>query len=333
MSVLVTGGAGYIGSALISKLLDDGYHVISVDNLSRGDYEHLRGLEENGRLELVVGDICDANRLGKIINRIEHLDAIFHLAAIPGLKLCRKHPAKAITTNIYGTYNILKVAEKYNVDKLVFASSAAVYGDPLEVPVKETHPRRPKNLYGVTKLAAEHLIAAYHWERDLPTVILRLGNVYGVGLFTYWDSVVPKFVRQALNGEPMTIFGTGEQTRDFIHVWDVVEAFKMVLEADWAAGEVFNVGTGQPISIKTVAETVAKIVEDATGVEPRVEHLPPMEGDIRTPGFCLSVEKIRERLGFRPTWNFEAGVRQLVEYFFRFEGARAQENISYVGEH
>ncbi|RLF10811.1 MAG: epimerase [Thermoprotei archaeon] len=315
MSVLVTGGAGYIGSALVSELLDNGYEVISIDDLSRGDYRHLEDRANDSRLKPIVGDICDIVKLEKIVKEAKHVDAIFHLAAVPGLKLCQANPLKAIMTNICGTYNVLEVAKKFKIDKVIFTSSAAVYGDPLKVPLEETHPKRPKNLYGITKLAAELLLINYYQEHNLPIVILRLGNVYGLGLFTYWESVIPKFVRQALSGEALTIFGTGEQTRDFIHVQDVVKALKLALDAEDVAGEIFNVGTGEPVSVNTVAEMVSKIAEEELNIRPEITYLKPRKGDILTPGFCLCVDKIKKRLKFKPTWHLEAGIRQLVKHF------------------
>ncbi len=317
MSVLITGGAGYIGSALVKQLLEDGYHVVVVDNLYRGNYEPLRDYEQSGRLDLLVMDICDIKALDKAVEDAGGVEAIFHLAAVPGMRLCARDPDKAVMTNVYGSYNVLEVARNHDVDKVVLTSSAAVYGDPVELPVRESHPTNPKNLYGITKLAAEHLFASYHELYGLPTVVLRLGNVYGVGLFTYWETVIPKFVNQALSGKPLSVYGTGTQTRDFIHVWDVVEAMRLVLEARGAAvaGETFNVATGKPVSINEVAEAVSRAVWEECRIEVEISHVEsPRKGETTVPGFCLSADKIREKLGFRPSWEFEDGVRQLIRY-------------------
>jgi len=312
MSALITGGGGYIGSALAKRLLEEGYEVITIDDLSRGNYEHLRRVDEGARLKLVVGDIRDVDKLNAVVKNVGDLKAIFHLAAVSGLRRCSRDPRKAITTNVYGSYNVLEIARKYDADKIIFTSSAAVYGDPIELPIPESHPTRPKNLYGITKLAAEHLFISYHELYGLTTVILRLGNVYGVGLFTYWESVIPKFVRQALSGKPLTIYGTGEQTRDFVHVWDVVRALELVLKAnnDVVSGEVFNVASGHPISVNFIAEIVRENVGKIG-----VVHLPPREGETYLPGFCLSIDKIRRKLGFEPSWDVKEGIKQLIKYY------------------
>ena len=317
MSVLVTGGAGYIGSALIDQLLKDGYHVVSIDNLYRGDYGPLKSHERGEKLVLLIGDICDVEALDRAARSADDLEAIFHLAAVPGVTLCARDPERAVMTNVYGSYNVLEVARRYDVEKVILASSAAVYGDPVKLPVNEDHPVRPKNLYGVTKLAAEHLFMSYHELYGMATVITRLGNVYGVGLFTYWDNVIPKFVRQALNGEPLTVYWTGEQTRDFIHVRDVVDGLKLILKTrrSFVSGEVFNLAVGKPTSINYVATVVKEIVQGELNIPVNIKHVPPPPERSETfiPGFCLSVKKI-QKLGFRPKWSIKEGVIQLITY-------------------
>jgi len=319
MSVLITGGAGYIGSTLIKRLVETGYHVISIDNLFRGSYEHLKTYERSGGARLLIGDIRDFEVLERTVKNTENIDIIFHLAAIPGVDMCRRMPERAILTNVYGSYNVLEVARKHDIDRVVFTSSAAVYGDPIELPVRETHPTMPKNLYGITKLAAEDMFMSYYELYGLCTVVLRLANVYGLGLFTYWKNVVPKFVRQALEGEPLTVYWTGKQTRDFIHVEDVVSALELVMRADKKAisGEVFNVATGRPVAINEVAGIVRELVEKTHGISVSIKHVPLPEGRSETliPGFCLSIEKIRNKLGFNPSWTLEAGISQLISYY------------------
>lgn len=170
-----------------------------------------------------------------------------HLAAVSGLENCRRNPDGAVLTNVLGTRNVLEAARKFDIQRVVFTSSAAVYGMPVTTPVGEDHPLRPMNLYGVTKLAGESLMRAYYDVYGLETVVLRLRNVYGVGVFTRWRTVVPRFVRQAMEGKPLTVYGDGWQTRDFVHVLDVVEAIRLVLRAEKGivAGETFNVASGQ----------------------------------------------------------------------------------------
>jgi len=316
MNVLVTGGAGYIGSALIKRLIDKGDSIVSIDNLYRGDYRYLTKLKRPKRLIMLVGDIRKPEDLEAAIRRADNVDAIVHAAAIPGLERCRREPEKAISTNVYGTYNILELARRHDVERVILTSSAAVYGIPIKTPIPEDHPLKPINLYGVTKLAAEKLMGVYHENHGLSTVILRFGNVYGVGLYTYWETVIPRFVKQALDGKPLTIYGDGEQSRDFIHIQDVTKAIELTLKAEkkLIEGETFNVGTEKPTKIKTVADIVSRVIQEETKKDVGVMRLPPRPGEPYILNFCLSTKKIRERLLFQPSFEIDDGVRQLIRY-------------------
>ena len=318
MKILVTGGAGYIGSTLVEKLLQEGHDVTSVDNNSRGSYTHLAGLKGTSNFKMFVADICNINQLEKIMKSRE-IDVIVHAAAIPGLERCRKKPKDAVLTNIYGTLNVLEIGRKYDVDRVILTSSAAVYGIPVKTPVSEDHPLNPRNLYGATKLSAEILMKVYYQTYGLSTVILRFGNVYGVGLYTYWETVIPRFVMQALSSQPLTIYGNGEQSRDFIHVYDITKAIILSLNASKARvdGEIFNVGTGKPTKINYLANLVSEIVENITGKQVRKVHLPPRKGEPDIPDFCLSPIKIQERLKFCTTWRLNDGIKQLVNYWLK----------------
>lgn len=314
MNVLVTGGAGYIGSALIVKLLEEGHDIISIDNLSRGDYKCLKKFEGDPRLKLVVGDICDLEKLEKVMKEHGNVDAVVHLAAVPGLDRCQKNPETAILTNLYGTYNVLEIAREYDVKVAVFTSSAAVYGNPVKTPISEDHPLNPTNLYGVTKLAAEKLVNAYHSSFGLNTVILRFGNVYGVGVYSHWETVIPKFAKQALNGQKLTIYGDGYQSRDFIHVWDAIQSVELVLKAEnnITAGETFNVGTGNPTSVNAIVKMMSKILREEYSKQIETTHLPPRKSELYASNFCLSPTKIENKLQFKPREDIEKGIKGLI---------------------
>ena len=316
MNVLVTGGAGYIGSALVERLVSEGYGVVSIDNLSRGDYKYLVKYGESPRVKLVVGDICDSRKLEEALREGGGVSAVVHLAAVPGIEECQRSPREAVLTNVYGTHNVLEVARKYDVGKVVFASSAAVYGNPIKTPVGEDHPMSPTNLYGVTKLAGERLLESYYVSYGMGTVILRFGNVYGVGAYTHWETVIPKFVRQALSGQALTIYGDGEQSRDFIHVWDAVEAVILALRSERGVvvGESFNVGVGKATSVNVIADTVSRVLYAEYGKKVGMVNLPPRRGEPYVPDFCYSIAKIGGKLGFKPEWSIERDVKQLVEY-------------------
>jgi len=316
MNVLVTGGAGYIGSALVERLVSEGYGVVSIDNLSQGDYKYLVKYGESPRVKLVVGDICDSQKLEGVLREGEGVNAVVHLAAVSGIESCQRNPREAILTNVYGTLNVVEIARKYDVGNVVFASSAAVYGNPVKTPVGEDHPLSPTNLYGVTKLAAEGLLESYHASYGMGTVILRFGNVYGVGAYTHWETVIPKFVRQALSGQPLTIYGDGEQSRDFIHVLDAVEAVILALrdERGVVAGESFNVGVGKATSVNVIADTVSRIFYAEYGKKVSTVNLPPRRGEPYVPNFCYSIAKIEGKLGFKPECPIEKNVRQLIAF-------------------
>ena len=311
MKIAVTGGAGYIGSSLVKKLVDDKEEVVSVDNLSKGDYGHLKGISAGEKAELVEGDIRD----GKILERMfDGADAIAHLAALPGLVLCREKPEEAISVNIYGTHQVLETARELDIDKVVFCSSAATYGKPIEMPVRESHQLRPLNLYGVTKHAGEKLMEVYWDNYGIETISLRFGNVYGVGLFTNYETVIPKFVRQGLSGEPLTVYGDGDSSRDFVHVEDIVQAITLSLKAKGRGGEIYNVG-GETMKIGALAELVSESLKEATRKTTSITYLPPRPGE--TKHFSYDLGKIEKGLGYKSGWSVERGVKQVIEYRLR----------------
>ena len=311
MRIAVTGGAGYIGSMLVKVLLDEGISVVSVDNLMRGDYRYLKELEASRDLELIVGDIRDSKLLEEAFKGAE---AVAHLAALPGLTLCSERPEEAVSINIYGTHQLLEAARRLDIEKVVFCSSAAVYGTPLEMPVDEGHPLRPLNLYGVTKLAGEKLMESYHKNYGIETVSLRFGNVFGVGLYTRWETVIPKFVRQGLEGRPLTIYGDGESSRDFVHVEDIARAVILALRKKGIGGEAFNVG-GETVKIRRLADNVSEELEKVTGKGASSINLPPRPKE--TKRFSYRLDKIEKTLGYKPMWSVRKGVKQLIDYRIR----------------
>ncbi len=324
MNILVTGGAGYIGSGLILKIREEftDSAITSLDNLTRGNYDLIHHLHREGRCRLLVGDVRKKSDLEKVIGR--ETSAIVHLAAVVGIPMCKENPQKAIATNVYGTHNVLEAARRDDVEKVIFASSAAVYGNPVRTPVSEDHPLRPVNLYGVTKLSGEMLLYQQYVNHGLDTVSLRIGNPYGIGAYTHSDTVMPIFVNQALRGQPLTIYGDGTQSLDFIHIQDVIQAIILALKTDRSmAGESLNVGVGEPTSVNTVAETVSRTVSAEHGKRVTIVHLPPREGEIYNPNFCFDTAKIKEKLHFQPRWSIEDGVRQLIHHHLKGLGRQS----------
>lgn len=308
MKVAVTGGAGYIGSTLVKKLIDEGEEVVSIDNMMRGDYVHLRSVGAHQIAQLLVGDIRDSGLLEEAFSGSE---AIAHLAALPGLVNCRDRPEDAVSINIYGTHRVLEAARKLDIKKVVFCSSAAVYGRPIELPVKEVHPLRPLNLYGLTKLAGEKLMDIYHDNYGIDTISLRFGNVYGVGLFTNYETVIPKFVKMGLEGEDLTVYGDGTSSRDYVHIEDIVQAIRLSLRSKGISGEVYNVG-GEAMRIDALANHVVNELKEETGKEVGVIHLSPRPGE--TKEFSYKLEKIKKDLGYEPRWSVKEGIEQVLMY-------------------
>ena len=314
MRVLVTGGAGYIGSILVDRLLQLGHHVLVIDNLSRGKIEYLQNQQDNPDFKLITGDITNKKTLSTKLDNSE-IQVTIHLAAFPGLARCRKNPRKAILTNILGTYNVLKLSEILNVRKFIFSSSGAVYGTPQHFPIDEEHPLAPTNIYGVSKYSCEKLVQRAHDRNGLEAIILRFGNIYGVGKFTYFETVIPKFVKQALNEGILTIYGDGNQGRDFIHISDIVTAILSALHAPcFNRCEVFNVGTGKPVSINTLASLIKHIVKTRFDLDIETTHYPARLGEPTNPDYSYDVTKIREILKFKAKWIIDQGIHQLISY-------------------
>lgn len=311
MTVLVTGGAGYVGSTLVDLLSQQGKHVKSIDNYTRGKYEWVQELDARENVSFQEGDIRNPQDVEKAMDTV---DSVVHLAALPGLALCSQHPQEAINTNIYGTWNLLTSAIDHDVTRFIFASSAAAYGLPEEFPIKETEPIQPINLYGVTKTASEYLVRTKNNVNNLSTVILRFANIYGVGVYTYWETVIPKFVRLGLEGKPLPVYGSGEQTRDFIHVNDIARGIKECLEHDTTeiAGEAFNLGSGKATSINQVATLVKQLLRQRVNKKVKIVHTEKREGEPYNPNFRFSIRKIKTKLGFTPQEKLKEGIIELI---------------------
>jgi UDP-glucose 4-epimerase len=308
MRVALTGGAGYIGSTLVARLIERGDTVVSVDNQSIGDYGHLKASNLGGKAGLLVGDIRDQKLLEE---KWKGCDAVAHLAALPGLVRCRDNPEEAVSVNVYGTHCVMEAARRLDIKRVVFCSSAATYGVPVRMPVTEDHPLRPLNLYGVTKVSGEQIIDTYWDNYGIETVNLRFGNIYGVGVFTRWDTVIPKFVNQAVGGESLTVYGDGEYSRDFVHVQDITKAMMLSLTAPGIGGETFNVG-GETLTINRLAEIVKDELTNETGGKAEAVNTPPRQGE--TKQFSYDLRKIRDKLGFVNDWTVREGVKQLIKY-------------------
>ena len=308
MKIGVTGGAGYIGSFLIKKLVDAGHSVVSIDDESIGDYSYLKEYEETEKLALVKGDIRDREALRV---KWDGCDAVAHLAALSNLEICNEQPEEAVSVNIFGTYQVMEAVKELGIPKVVFCSSAAVYGEPKIIPVTEDTPLDALNLYGITKIAGEKIVNSYWYNDEIETINLRFGNLYGVGLYTQWYAVIPKFVKQAIDGEEITIYGDGGATRDYIHIEDIIRAIIKSLSAPNLGGETFNLGC-ETITVNEIAQMVIEEVEKAIGIKPKTVNTAPRLGETRE--FSYDLSKTRTKLGFENEYNVRYGIKQIIEF-------------------
>jgi nucleoside-diphosphate-sugar epimerase len=300
---LVTGGAGFIGSHVVRALLDAGAEVRVLDNFSTGARENLEGLD----VEVRVGDIRDAEACGRAC---EGVDVAFHLAAYISVPGSVADPVLADSINVTGAMNVLLAARDRGARRLVFSSSAAVYGDTPIVPTPEDTLPKPLSPYGLEKLYGEHLARLFFELYGLETVCLRYFNVYGPrqNPRSEYAAVIPKFIERLLAGQTPTIYGDGGQTRDFLFVEDVARANLLAAEAQGVAGEVFNVAGGSAISVNELAEALAR----AVGSSRAAEHGPARAGDIRHS--CADTSKARRRLGFEPRFGLADGLARTVAF-------------------
>lgn len=301
----MTGGAGFIGSHLTKMLVDIGWHVVVLDDFSSGMMKNLRRWSGSSAIKIVRGDI----RNKKIVNEVlDGIDLVVHLAAFVNPPESIKKPIETHDVNLNGTLNILESCVKKRVQKLIFASSAAVYGDGNPLPLREGCSLRPFSPYAASKVSAEFYCKMYRHCYGLSSVILRFFNVYGPGQNTgEYAGVITRFVSSGLRGKPLTIYGDGFQTRDFVNVKDVVCAVEKALSFKSADSEVFNVCTGKPISINELARFVA----EAVGKNLEIKHAESRPGDIiYNYGDPI---KAQNDLGFEAHVNLRLGLEQFIK--------------------
>lgn len=303
MKALVTGGAGFIGSNISKKLLEMGYEVRILDNLSSGFPSNIPDGANFIKGSVVDGDI--------VMEAASGVDYIFHLAASVGNKRSIDDPIYDATVNVLGTLNVLEAARANKIKKLVYSSSAGIFGELKTIPIREDHPQEPDSPYGVSKLAAEKDCLAYMKLYGIPVVCLRYFNVYGVHQrFDAYGNVIPIFADRILRGVPMTIFGDGEQTRDFVNVSDVAQA--NIKGALSEATGVFNVGSSSRITINNLA----RLLEEVSGKSVGVEYGPERPGDVRDS--LADVSKAQETFGFDPSNDIESGLREYMGWISNF---------------
>jgi UDP-glucose 4-epimerase len=295
MKTLITGGAGFIGSNLVSLLIERGCEVTVLDNLSSGYRSNLSPFDG---IRFIEGDVRDRRAVADAISGCE---AVFHLAASVGNRRSIEHPLADAEINVIGTLNVLEAAREHRLRKIVFSSSAGIFGELKTLPIREDHPVEPDTPYGSHKLAAEKDCLAYAKLYDLEAVCLRYFNVYGPNQrYDAYGNVIPIFAHRLLAGEPITIYGDGEQSRDFINVRDVVEANYRAAMARVSGA--FNLGSGSRITINELAA----LVQSAGGATVPVRHEAPRPGDVRHS--LADISAAGAGFGFTPQVTLDEGL-------------------------
>jgi len=304
--VLVTGGAGFIGSELVRQLADRGSAVRVVDNLVNGQRENLNGVR--GNVELVVADIRDAKAMTSLLRDV---DIIFHLACL-GVRHSIHSPVENHEVNASATLGLLNTARSGGVKRFVYVSSSEVYGTARTAPITETHPTLPMTVYGASKLAGEAYARAFWETYHYPTVVLRSFNAYGPRCHHEGDSgeVIPKFMLRCLAGKPMMIFGDGTQTRDFTFVADTAAGILAAGLSDSSVGETINLGSGKEIQVRDLANTIAQVLGRP---QADIAHVEPRPGDVLR--LLADSSKAKRLLGFQPSVALRDGLARLRDWY------------------
>lgn len=308
MRYLVTGGAGFVGSHLVERLVREGAEVTVVDDLSTGRRENLRAVRE--RIRFIRGSVA---RLDVCRRAMQGVDYVFHQAAVTSVPRSTRDPLAAHHTNVTGTLNVLLAAREARVQRVVYAGSTAAYGDAAELPQHEALLPRPLSTYAASKLAGEAYCQAFWRTHGLETVVLRYFNIFGPrqNLDSQYGAVVPLFIAAALRGVAPVIYGDGAQTRDFTFVTNVVDANVRACHApgEQAAGSVFNIGCGVATSIRELWQRIAGLV----GCETEPQYDAVRAGDVRHSR--AAIDRAREQLEYVPQVELEQGLQHTIAYF------------------
>lgn len=296
--LLVTGGAGFIGSHLVKDLKST--HSIQV--LDQDPHQ-----TKNSSVPVFQGDIRNTQLLS---DAMDGADGVIHLAAQVDVTESIRQPIESSHINTFGTLHVLEMARKHDV-KVILASSAAVYGEPISIPISESHRKAPQSPYGVGKLAADHYTQLYHDLYGLETIVLRFFNVYGsVTSSNHYSAVIPKFFKRAMQNKPIPLHGDGSQTRDFVHVTDIIQAIKLALQNS-NSGIAVNVGTGDAISIRKLAHVIRQTVDSRS----EIIEVDPRPGDIEQS--CADISRARNILEYAPQIDITKGMQQMYESYAR----------------
>jgi UDP-glucose 4-epimerase len=317
MKILITGGAGFIGSHLAERLLELDREVFAIDNLWTGKLANLATIQDVKRFHLVVDTILNESVMNELIFKVDH---IYHLAAAVGVRNIMDHPVETLDINVKGTETVLRLANRFK-KKVFIASTSEVYGKHLEHSLSEDDNRvmgsvkKRRWAYACSKTLDEFQALAYYDEKKLPVVIGRLFNTVGPRQTGQYGMVLPNFVQSALLGRPIRVFGDGTQTRSFCHVQDVVSALTKLMDAPEAEGDVFNVGNDREVTINELAQKV----KEMAGSDSEIEHVPYEKA--YGPGFedmerrCPNTAKLSGLIGFETRHDLEAIIQSVIDFF------------------
>jgi UDP-glucose 4-epimerase len=317
MKVLITGGCGFIGSHLAEKHLELGNDVFIIDNLWTGKLDNISKIQIDKRLHLVVDTILNESVMNELIFKVDH---VYHLAAAVGVRKIMDNPVETLDINVKGSETVLRLSNKFK-KKVFIASTSEVYGKHLDHDLKEDDNRvmgtvkKRRWAYACSKTLDEFLALAYFDEKKLPVVIGRLFNTVGPRQTGQYGMVLPTFVQSALLGKPITVFGDGNQSRSFTHVNDVTQAMTRLMEEPKAEGDIFNIGNNVEVTINDLAQKVREMA----GSDSKIEHIPYEKA--YGPGFedmerrCPNIEKIGKLIGFEPSYDLEAIIQSVIDFF------------------
>jgi UDP-glucose 4-epimerase len=317
MKILITGGAGFIGSHLAENLLELGHEVYIIDNLWTGRLSNIQTIQDHKKFHLVVDTILNESVMNELIFKIDH---IYHLAAAVGVKNIMDHPVETLDINVKGTETVLRLANRFK-KKVLIASTSEVYGKHGGHSLSEDDDRilgtvkKRRWAYACSKTLDEFQALAYFDEKKLPVVIARLFNTVGPRQTGQYGMVLPSFVQSALLGKPISVYGEGSQSRSFTHVSDVVGAITKLMDESLAEGEIFNVGNNKEVTMNELALKV----KEMTDSDSEIEHIPYEKA--YGPGFedmqrrCPSIKKINKLIGYKPSYDLGAMIQSVIDYF------------------
>ncbi|HHV36412.1 MAG TPA: NAD-dependent epimerase/dehydratase family protein [Candidatus Cloacimonetes bacterium] len=317
MKILITGGAGFIGSHLAERLLNEGNYVTVIDDLSTGSLENIQSFKDHPKFEFHTGTILDKELMDKLISKC---DQVYHLAAAVGVKYIIENPLLMLKTNINGTDNVLELCNKYKAKALI-ASTSEIYGKSDKVPFSEEDDRLLGSThisrwgYSCSKAIDEFFALAFHREKRLPVVIVRLFNTVGPRQTGQYGMVLPKFIKAALLDQPLVVYGTGKQTRCFADVSDVVDGFIKLMNTPECEGEIFNIGSTESISIEDLAKKVKEMCQSNSKIEYMSYEAAFEEGFEDMMNRKPDISKINKYIGYEPKLKLEDIINRMIENY------------------